>query len=632
MVAASRPLVAPRLAPLRAVIPPPKKATGGITPLAPRDPLVRLGKSPRNAVGGVIPWVIPRARVYLAPVGPVRRRAKRRADAALAGYPASQGAAGWVTLGAAAGRPATRGGFRPKPKKAGAGRELSRQEWGRLLLARADPAGWIKAHLGTTLSQNGVQIVEAVRDHPRTAVKAAHSISKSFTGARLAIWWLHAYPGSVVLTTAPTFNQVKNILWREIASAYEGRQEPLFGRILAGTQVQIAPKWYALGFKAADSQTARFQGFHSPYLLVIVDEANGVSSAVVEALISTLSSGHTRLLLIGNPVEPQGEFFEAFRGKSHLYKTMTVSAFDTPNFTLHGIETIEQVLAMSPAQLARAEKYPFLTTPRWVKEVILEHGADSQYVASRVLATFPSSTPDALIPLGWVEAAKRLEGEIDEGAPLIAGLDIADEGLNGDETALCIRRGRHVLKEYAWTGKDPMASLAYAAKLLEPFGLLAALRMDVIGIGKGVFSRARELDLPAVPIDVREATKSTKGDYPDRRAELWGGLRERLRREDAILGVVTDAAGRVISEGISERTVGQLTTIKALWKSGYRFPAVERKEDLRKRGLRSPDRAEALLFAFADDAAVRLGDVDEHLVAGSTLGQHLAPDGSLPRW
>lgn len=439
-----------------------------------------------------------------------------------------------------------------------------------LLRIQHDPAGFMADWLGVDLWQKQVEIAEAVRDYRRVAVKSCHSSGKSFLSARIVIWFLHAYPGSVVITTAPTANQVENILWRELRSAYAESRRALLGRCLT-TRVEIAPDWYALGFKADDSQPTRFQGFHAERILVVIDEAAGVAEPVYRALDAVMTSEHARLLLIGNPTEPAGKFYEAFHSARSIYHTITIAAADTPNIT------------------AGRTVRPYLITQQWIDEAIAENGADSPYVRSRVDAEFPDFSVNTLIPLTWIEKAHHGTVELNPAWPLVAGLDVARSG--EDENALCIRQGPQVLAEHTWSGMDTMETAGKVRTLLAEHGSLESLRVDVIGVGAGVADRLRELGYPVIDVNVGSRASDTE-QFLNLRCELWWSLRERFRTGD-IVGP------------INEKTQAQLSNIRYRYDSGHTKPVIEKKEDAKKRGVKSPDRAEAMLLAFMARPGVR---------------------------
>lgn len=131
------------------------------------------------------------------------------------------------------------------------------------------------------------EILLSVFRNQRTTVKSCHGIGKTYTAARIVLAFLFAFKDSVIVTTAPTFRQVENILWREIRQAKSRSKVPLGGNILK-TKYEIDEKWYAIGISS--DKDDNFQGFHAEHLLVVGDEAAGIpenTMQVIEALMTS---------------------------------------------------------------------------------------------------------------------------------------------------------------------------------------------------------------------------------------------------------------------------------------------------------------------------------------------------------
>ena len=160
---------------------------------------------------------------------------------------------------------------------------------------RNEPVWFIENILKHNLSDKQQEIVNSVRDHYETAVRSCHGSGKTFTAADIVHWWLLSYDDAVVVTTAPTDRQVKEILWRDIRNGAAGKGLYPKDAVL-DKQINLGDKWYAIGF-ATDRQDM-MQGFHSPHLLIIIDEASGVTDQIYEAIDGLQP---TRLLLLGNP-------------------------------------------------------------------------------------------------------------------------------------------------------------------------------------------------------------------------------------------------------------------------------------------------------------------------------------------
>ena len=118
--------------------------------------------------------------------------------------------------------------------------EAQRARWA------ADPAGFVENDLGARLWEAQVEILEAVRDHVRVAVRSCNGSGKTYVAAHIVLWWLMAFPESMVITTAPTERQVREVLWREIRRAYRGNEELIDGK-LTRTALELGDKHYAHG-------------------------------------------------------------------------------------------------------------------------------------------------------------------------------------------------------------------------------------------------------------------------------------------------------------------------------------------------------------------------------------------------
>ena len=151
-----------------------------------------------------------------------------------------------------------------------------------------------------------------------------------------------SYDNAIVITTAPSERQVKELLWREIRQLYMPHRDIIGGK-LTRTRLDFAPNRYAYGFSTNTED--RFQGFHSGNILVVVDEASGVDEFIYYAISGILTSQNAKLLLIGNPHGLAGTFYDAFHKNRSQYHTVHISAFDTPAFTKAGItaENIENI-------------------------------------------------------------------------------------------------------------------------------------------------------------------------------------------------------------------------------------------------------------------------------------------------
>ena len=192
---------------------------------------------------------------------------------------------------------------------------------------------FVRYDLNTHLWGKQAEILRVLKYSKRTAVRSCNGSGKTFVAACAVIWWLmaHAHTSALVVTTAPTQRQVRDLLWREIRSIYF-RNAALIGGTIGRTTLELGPHHYATGLSTDSPE--RFQGFHEKNILFVVDEASGVHEEVFEAIEGSMTSRRARLLLIGNPTSLAGTFYKAFHQLRTQYKTIQISAFDTPNLQL----------------------------------------------------------------------------------------------------------------------------------------------------------------------------------------------------------------------------------------------------------------------------------------------------------
>lgn len=421
-----------------------------------------------------------------------------------------------------------------------------------------------------------IEIADAVDDNRYVAVASCHGAGKSHIAARIALAFLHTRARSVVITTAPTARQVQHVLWREINAAYRGAKYPLLGRCLT-TRYEIAPEWYAIGFKAKAtpgiSEDDTFQGFHADNVLVIFDEAAGVPESVFGSLDAAMTSENAHMLMIGNPTSVSGQFREAFHRNRSLFKTIKISAFDTPNFQIEGDEPTR----------------PYLVTKRWVREVIAKRGEGSPYVQSRVYANFPEIGTNKLIPLSWIEAAEARSYARSDEKGVIVGIDAARFG--DDETSLSVRRGTTLVKHIHWQGLSLTQSRNEVKKQLRDFKSVEEIRVDAIGLGAGLADMLREEGFTVYDVNA-SAKSSDPEEWPNFRHEMWWQLRERFNIEHPMISVDPRC-------GLDEEAMAQLSDIEYSFKdTRFQGAIIEPKEETKKRTGTSPDRAESLALAY----------------------------------
>lgn len=471
---------------------------------------------------------------------------------------------------------------------------------------RDDPVGFLREVLGAEPWEAQERVAEAVRDHPLVTVRSCHAAGKDWLAARLALWWVYARGGLVVLT-GPTAAQVEEILMRaEVRAAFLAGAFPgeLHVRALrpggegrAGILARTGTDVHAL------------TGLHRARVLFVITEAQDPAiDHAWDAAFAVCTGEEDRVLAVGNPTEPDGRFWAAHQPGSGWH-AVKIAAESIPN--------VREGRTVVPGLLTR----------EGVERIRREYGEGSPFYVSRVLAEFPSEAADSLVLREWLDRARArfISGELEppERTPFTLGVDPAR--LGPDRTAVVIRQGAVVRGFETWNGLDTMATAArvrdLAARLLADhagpgFGDVAgveAVLVDEVGLGGGVLDRLRET-LPALEwVEVRGEDRyrpravtrrpearafnaSKAAGLPERfrnlRAQAYWRLRKLL--EEGALALPDGPDGEALAE--------ELLSTRVRFGADGRTE-IEGKDALKARLGRSPDLADALVISLAAELA-----------------------------
>lgn len=449
----------------------------------------------------------------------------------------------------------------------------------RVLRKRADV--FAERALGDTLWSKQREILQAVSTHDKVAVKSGHGLGKTYTAAAAVIWWMCTRRPAEVISTAPTWRQVEKLLWKEVALAW-GRAAPEIrelGQCLT-TQLKFGPGHEAWGISTDD--TDRFQGIHSPHLMVIVDEAAGVAQQIHDAIATLGTGGEYRELLIGNPTSTEGRFYQAFRDPSLGYHCVSVSVEDSPHWT--GEDCPESVLH-------------HLTTREWAAARAHEWGTDSALYQARVLAKFPEGDSDnILVPLSWAEAAQLREPPEEGDRTAQLGLDVARYG--NDSTCMAGRVGYDLIlieERPGSTGTLDVVAWAsgIACQWAEKYSAVTVLVDE--GYNPGVVDLLLARDDKGVTYEAVSfgAAALDTEHHINRRNEMYWGLRRLFQPGNNDPDLSISATGPEVS-----RFIAQVSAMR--YKNDARLrPRLESKDEMKARGMPSPDEADAVVLAFA---------------------------------
>lgn len=420
---------------------------------------------------------------------------------------------------------------------------------------KTNPVWFVENVLKENLWEKQKEIMEAVRDNQTVVVRSCNAIGKSYVSARIVHWYLLSHKNSVVVTTAPVFKQVKEILWREIKSSCAGKQ--LYPEnAITDTKIDIDNKWFALGLTS--DKPDQFQGIHSENLLAILDEGSGISDEIFEAVDGLKPD---KLLVIGNPMRNTGQFAKLFKEKN--VKKIHISAFDTPNIKNN------QIIIKGLISNEEIERF---------KD---RYGEDSDVYRIRILGEFPKAETDSFISITEIEQAINREIEVLPQWEKKLGCDLAL--FNGDRTVFIVRQMEKILKKIVLNSPDTMSIVGEIIKLAkEEFIRPENIYLDKIGIGQGVFDRLKEQGWDVNGINVGMSADDNE-HYFNQRAELAGKVKEWLK-------------------------TGQLTKDDDFYEISnvkYKFTSkgqiqMESKQDMKGRGLPSCDVFDALALTFAN--------------------------------
>lgn len=456
---------------------------------------------------------------------------------------------------------------------------------------RNDPKWFASEILGINLYRKQVEIIEAMRDigngdliSPDTkrpieqvSVVGANAVGKDFTIGAVGIpYWMTAFapgvPSSTPVTsckavvTGPTARQVAEIVWRETRQSYANARVGLGGRMLPVEprwEFNEGKNWFALGFSTDKGYNAL--GFHADKLLVVVSEAHNFGDEHMNNIKRLFPNC---LLLSGNPFSTANEFYASHHDKRHLYKTIEISAMDSPN-VIH-----------------RNEAIPGLVTVRDIQKAADDWGIDSPLFRSSILCEWVTSE-DGLIPLHWLTNTRHPAR--DPGRAIDVGIDVAGPG--EDETVVAVRCEAVHLGLQPIRDEDPGDKVINYLRQYED--RLDNINVDAIGIGWGLYLLLRKYygkkrNKWGRIIRVNAVNVGLPSSRPDRfsnfKAEVYWDFRERIREE--------------MAQGIrDEVALAQIVSFKYYQDVRGRV-AIESKPDARKRGVKSPDRGEAIILSY----------------------------------
>lgn len=473
-------------------------------------------------------------------------------------------------------------------------------ETNKWLRFEGDPVRFLEEGLGEVAWSKQAEIMRSSVENRRTVVPTTNAIGKSHIAARIVAYFVACHPvGSVkVITTASSFNQVKNVIWPHIRRLQKIHM-PKMGYVNL-TEWMLGDPLEAVveGKKPADNDETGMQGSHKSHMLIIVDEAGGITPEFGRSLEALTMGPDTHLVVLGNPpINTEQTWFERI-ASSPNYNLIRVGYFDTPNYT--GERT--GICQSCPKGMPEHTVASHLVDQSWVDEIILEFGEDSAYYEARVLAQFPRDNSSKALPMSWLEKSVSNHIEPTGEEVIRLGVDIASDG--GDEFVIAELDGWHGKILYHKSGADNEDAVHVSGIIKEHIieaerkhsdrGVTSRVRVkiDCIGVGWGVTSLLQQwqregvFKAEIVPVNVAEKARNNVR-FMNKRAEMWWNMRKLIQPGDGEPTIWLDISTKELAQ-LNGPTYGTDSA------GGI---TIEKKADMKKRGISSPDRAEALLLA-----------------------------------
>ena len=383
------------------------------------------------------------------------------------------------------------------------------------------------------------------------------------------------------MSTAPTFAQVEDLLWREVHVAFGKAKYPMLnekaGMRLLKTQLDLGPKWYAVG-RSTDNPV-NMQGFHASNILVILDEADGIPKEIWDALDGVLTSGNAKLLALGNPLDPTSEWAKRqdHAVRDPKKKLIRISADDV---------------------LPYSAEHKFLLQESWVTDRLKAWGGeDSSMAQGKIYGRYPKQAEDTLIPMSYLNRAKGRN--VERGIKTL-GVDLARYG--GNRTVLTLLEGNQLLwsHAYAYLPEDnpTMTSAGHIISAIERYNPVMTA-IDATGYGGGVLDLVRSrlghgapvvgVDNGAVPNDPR---------YMNKGSEMWWKVREAFEKD--LIGFVMDdpeAVDELIAD-LNRPTFSYMERTAKIRVDKFGHHKAEATMSTSERSELSPDRGDSFVLAY----------------------------------
>ncbi len=471
-----------------------------------------------------------------------------------------------------------------------------------LLVYKEDPVAYAEKILGFKMWEKQQEMAMAITKHRVVRVNAGHGVGKTSSAATLVNWFLDVHDPVLVLTTAPTWNQVRTLLWKEIRAFRRNKGLP--GQIKQ-TEISISDDRFAIGLSTDDE--TKFQGHHSPNILVVIDEGPGVDPKIFGAVESIRVGQNNRLLSLGNPIT-QHDPHELLAKKRDSY-AMRISCLEHPN-VVHNEEIIPGGVTWDWVDEHIAEWCEPVEPPESEEEQLrlVDKGyfwwngvyyKASPIAMSKILGLPPPVAEDQIISLEDIQGAHNRYMETQKPKKNLVvqlGADVARFGV--DENVVYENWAGYVTHPHTWSGLSTVDTANKIWKIAtdiraqakgDGFNARVRLLIDEGGVGGGVVDYLKDHILAQESAPWFELVPVQFGGAPyngirfaNKRAEMYYAIKETIKQ----VAIAPD-----------DRLDRELLEHKYRIDNSGRI-LIESKDSIKKRLGRSPDRADALVMAI----------------------------------
>lgn len=408
-----------------------------------------------------------------------------------------------------------------------------------------------------------------IAGYTKVSVRSGHGVGKTSVEAIVLLWFLSCFRFPKVIATAPTRQQLNDILWSEVEKWRS--KSPLLQELLTWTKTYVYMKgyekrWFAVAKTASEPEN--MQGFHEENMLIIVDEASGVEDDIMEAILATLSGKNNKLLMCANPTRTTGTFYDSHNRDRGMYKCHRVSSLDSTR-----------------------------TNKENIAAFIRKYGEHSNVVKVRVYGDFPAQEDDVFLPLPLIEQTVVNEIDTEKIYKITMGVDVARYG--DDETIIATNVGGIIDIPVVRHGQSLMTTVGDIVmqykRLIKEYpnykGVIT-VNIDDTGLGGGVTDRLEEvkieerlrrLEIAPVNFGSKPPQDGSEDRYQDISTYMWATLKTLMENKE-------------VSIANDEELVAQLSVRKYSITSTGKI-MLESKKAMKDRGIKSPDRGDAVVLS-----------------------------------